>query len=311
MPLRRSRSLELAAAIAIAAAATLAPGAARGQACCAGSSAFSPGRLAMHEDYLVGAAARGAYAFGSFDGRGHYATNPRGSSEVDLEQDVLGAVRVLGDGQVAVLVPFVQTYRQAQSTGSEIGGGIGDVNLAVRWDFLVAGQSTTLPGIGLLAGLTFPTGRPPEEADTPLATSATGIGAFQANAGLAIEQAFGAWLVNVTGIVAKRTPREVQGFRSTLGTQWTFLGALAYAFPNEASLAGVVSYSIEGDATVGGHDVPDSGRRLLRTSVAAAYPLTDRLRLQASVFFDPPLVYVGQNQLTTIGASLGAIVTWH
>jgi hypothetical protein len=307
MPRRRSRFLETVIAVAMA---SFVPAVAHAQACCAGSSALTPGRLALHEDFLAGAIARGAVAFGSFDGRGHYTTNPSGSREIDLEQDVLGAARFLRDGQLSLLVPFVETHRASRSTGSELGGGIGDVNVAARWDFFVAGESRTIPGIGLLAGLTLPTGRAPEDTDTPLATGATGIGAFQVNGGLAVEQSFGPWLFNLTGIVAKRTPRTVQGIRSTLGTQLTFLGGAAYAFSNDASLAAIVSYSIEGDATVSGQEAADSGRRLLRTSAAGAYPFTDHLRLQGSVFFDPPFVFVDQNQLTTVGATLGVIVSW-
>src|SRR5262249_42758942 len=133
MQRRRLRFLELALVVATA---SLVPAVARAQACCAGSSALTPGRLALHEDFLVGAIARGAVAFGSFDGRGHYATNASGSREIDLEQDVLGAARVFRDGQIAVLVPLVETHRATRSTGAETGGGIGDVNLAARWDFL-------------------------------------------------------------------------------------------------------------------------------------------------------------------------------
>lgn len=283
---------------------------ARAQSCCAGSGALTPGRLALHEKALIGAQLRADHAFGSFDGRGHYATNPTGANEQDFEEDVFGAIRFLEDGQAALLVPLVETRRQARGAGSEFGGGIGDVNASARWDFVAAGEHKILPGIGVLAGVTFPTGRPPESAGTPLATGATGIGAWQANVGLAVEQLFGNWLVNVSGIVAKRTPREVQGVRSTLGTQVTALAALAYAFDGDAALAGVVSYTFEGDATVSGTSVPDSGRRQLRVSGAGSYPLSDRLRLQGSLFFDPPIVHVDQNQITTFGLTFAALFSW-
>lgn len=288
----------------------LAPAVAHAQACCAGSSALTPGRLAMHEDFLAGATVRGGVAFGSTDGRGHYATNADGSRELDFEQDVFGAARILHRGQLALLVPFVETHRATRTSGAETGGGIGDVNVAARWDFLTAGESSVVPGIGLLAGLTMPTGRPPEDADTRLATGATGIGAFQVNGGLALEQSFGPWLVNLTGVVAKRTARTVGDLHSTLGTQLTLLAGVVYVFPNDVSLAGIVSYSYEGDATVSGQNASDSGRRLLRTSAAFALPLGDRLRLQGSLFFDPPVVHVDQNQLTTVGATFGVIVSW-
>ncbi len=289
----------------------LAPRVASAQACCAGSGALTPGRLAMHEEALVGAQLRAGDAYGSFDGRGHYGSNPNGTSEYDFEQDAFGAIRFLRHGQGALFVPFVETRRQARGVGSEFGGGIGDVNLAARWDFLDAGDSRVVPGIGALVGVTLPTGTAPEDAKpTPLNTHATGIGAVQGNVGLALEQSFGPWLVNATGIVAKRFPRTAQGVHSSLATQVTLLGGAAYAFPNDAALAAVISYAFEGDATIAGQTAEGSGRRLLRTSVSGVWPFSDRLRGTASFYFDPPIVHVDQNAIPAIGIILGGIFSW-
>src|SRR5689334_7276369 len=105
-----SRSLELLAACATLAC-VLAPHALHAQACCAGASALTPGRLTMHEQALVGALARAAFVPGSFDADGSYVSAPAGSSDVELEQDSFGAVRLLRRGQVALLVPFVEARR--------------------------------------------------------------------------------------------------------------------------------------------------------------------------------------------------------
>jgi hypothetical protein len=310
MPHLKSSSPErLAAALALLAV-TLAPRGASAQACCAGSGALTPGRLAVHEDALVGAQARVADGYGSFDGHGHYNSNPAGTSELDLEEDVFGSIRFLRDGQAAIFVPFVETRRQARGSGSELGGGLGDVNLSARWDFLVAGESRVVPGIGALGGVTFPTGTAPEDTGTPLATGATGVGAVQGNLGLAVEQSWGPWLVNATGIAAKRFPRTAQGVHTALATQVTLLAGAAYAFPNDAALAASLSYAFEGDATVAGQREPDSGRRLLRATVSATWPLSDRLRLTGGVFFDPPIVHVDQNAFPQLGLVLGGIFSW-
>jgi len=172
------------------------------QACCAGAGTVTPGRLALHEIALVGLQAKAATELGSFDAQGRYAGSPAGASELDFEQDLFGAVRVLNRGQVAVLVPLDETRRTAQGL-AEFGGGLGDINLNLRYDFTLAGASLVVPGIAALVGITFPTGRPPDAPDLrPLATGATGVGAYQVNLGLAVEQAFGPWLMNATGIVA-------------------------------------------------------------------------------------------------------------
>src|SRR5580658_11371561 len=223
-------------------------GRAHGQACCAGTGAVTPGRLALHEVALVGTQWKAGDVLGSFDAGSHYTPSPSGASELDLEQDIFGAMRVLGRGQMALLVPFVETRRTSQGL-AEFGGNIGDVNASVRYDFTLAGASTVLPGIAALAGLTLPTGTPPDSPRLePLATGATGIGAYQINAGAAFEQAFGPWLLNATGIVAQRTARTVGStpnqVHERLGSQWTLLVAVAYTFPSEVAIAASASYLV-------------------------------------------------------------------
>ncbi|MDB4934298.1 MAG: hypothetical protein JWP87_1270 [Labilithrix sp.] len=282
------------------------------QACCAGSGAVTPGRLAVHEDALVGLSMRAAHAFGSFDSGGHYSTPPPGSSEQDFEQDAIGALRmpVVDRAQLAVLVPLVETRRTARGNG-EFGGGLGDVNVSARYDFLYAGQHRYVPGIAALVGLTLPTGTPPESATNALATDATGIGAFQGNAGIAVEQLFGSWLVTAYGIVAKRASRTVQGISTTLGTQWTALLAVAYSLPDDYAIAAFASYTGEGTAEVDGTDLAGTSRRVPLVGVTGVVPLSDHFRFQGGFSGNPPIPNLGKNQPATIGLTLTAVYAWY
>ncbi len=282
------------------------PSLARAQACCAGGSAITPGRLEAHETALVGVELRAASVLGSYDSGGHYAGSPSGDTEFDLEQDIFGAVRVLGRGQVALLVPIVETRRQAADL-SRFGGGVGDVNASLRYDFISAGESRYVPGVALLVGVTAPTGTAPESATAPLAVDATGIGAWQTNLALALEQTYGSWFVNATAIVAKRTPR----FGQTLGTQVTLLAAGAYTFDNDMAVALSVSYAFEGDATdSNGNDVSFSSKRLTSVSASYLWPIDDTWRLLGSVFVEPPLSHIGSNQPASSGLTLTVIRSW-
>jgi hypothetical protein len=267
----------------------------------------TPGRLQPHEKALVGAQLRAGDVFGSYYPDGHYAASPSGDSELDLEQDLFGAFRLLRHGQVALLVPLVETLRRTPQDGSHFGGGVGDVNLSARYDFLLAGESEYLPGIALLAGVTFPTGKAVESSTSPLAVDTTGIGAFQGNAALALEQTFGPWLVNATGMVAARTPR----FGETLGTQVTVLAAGAYTFPNDAAVALALSYASEADAwTDNGRDVPLSAKRLMTLSASLLWPIEDAWRLLGGLFLNPPIDSVGGNQPAMGGLTLTVIRSW-
>ena len=292
---------------------SLAPSA-RGQACCAGTGAVTPGRLALHEIALVGLQAKTAGVLGSYDESGRYVPAPAGAREVDLEQDAFAAVRIFERGQVALLVPLVETWRSALGV-SELGGGVGDVNASVRYDFTTAGASRTIPGLAILTGVTLPTGRPPDAPNVgALATGATGVGAYQFNFGAAFEQTFGAWLINATGVVAARTPRTVgsgaTAVRERLAPQWTLLAAGAYTFANDWAAALSASYSVEGDATIDGASVAATSHRALTISLSGVVPLNELWRLQAAASYNPQTSGVGQNQLTSVGGSLTFVHSW-
>jgi hypothetical protein len=248
---------------------------------------------------------RAATVFGSFNQNARYFASPAGDSEYDLEEDVFGAVRVLHRGQVALLVPLVETSRATPSEGSRVGGGIGDVNLSARYDLYPAGQSRYLPGVAVLGGLTFPTGTPVES--THRDVDATGIGAFQGNVALALEQTFGRWFVNATGVVAARTPR----FGETLAPQVTLLSAVAYTFPSDAAVAIACSYALEGDAVAGnGQRVPNTSKRLLTVTVSGLWPINDAWRLLGGLFLTPPFDGLGNSQLVLAGFTITVVRSW-
>jgi hypothetical protein len=280
---------------------------AQAQACCAGGSAVTPARLELHEQALAGMELHAGGALGSYEANGHYVGNPSGDTELDFEEDLFGAVRVLHRGQLALLVPIVETQRQTQINGGHLGGGIGDINASARYDFVVAGESRYFPGIALLAGVTLPTGVAPESATAPLAVDATGIGAWQVNAALALEQTYGPWLINATGIAAKRTAR----FGQTLGTQFTLLVAGAYTFDNDAAIALSGSYAIEGDATnTDGSAVGESSKRLTTLSLSLLWPVGDAWRLFGGLYVEPPVSGLGSNEPSISGLTLTVIRSW-
>jgi hypothetical protein len=308
----------VAAGVASIAAVSLASATARAQACCAGGSAVTPARLGLHEDYLVGAQVKVASVPGAFDDvSGRYAASGTGASEIDLEQDILAAVRLFKRGQLALDVPFVETRRTVPGY-AELGGGIGDVNLGARWDFTLAGASRVIPGIAALAGVTFPSGRAADAAKKPLATDATGIGAFQGTFGLALEQTWGPAYVGVNGLVSFRSPHsqtttsagETTTTTERLAPQGSLVFAAAYVFRNEAVMGLSVAWNAEGNATINGASTPNSGRRQTLVSLLAAVPVTDHWRINASLFATPPWKGWSFDQAASLGLNLVVIRSW-
>jgi hypothetical protein len=276
---------------------------AHAQACCAGSSAITPGRLAVPEDALVGVLVRGQSVVGAHDTSGHYAKSGAGDSELDFEQALIGTLRVLRRAQVSVVVPFVETRRRIAGK-LDTGGGIGDVNLSGRYDFTLAGASKVVPGIALLLGVTLPTGRAPESSTHPFAADATGIGAFQGSLGLAVEQTFGSWLVNVSAFVSQRAARDVMGVHSQLGTLTTLLAAGGYTFDNDVAVALVATYAYQANGRIDGETQPNSGRALTTLTLAGLVPIGDTARIQGGLYLTPPIDHFARDQPTPFGLTL-------
>jgi hypothetical protein len=280
---------------------------ARAQACCAGSGAVTPGRLAVYESALVGTQIKVGSIVGHFSQGGDFIASPAGAHDLEFEQDLFGALRVADRAQVALLVPFVETWRSSAGQ-SETGGGVGDVNASFRYDFTLAGASLSIPGMSALAGITLPTGKPPEE------PSATGTGAYQFNLGLAVEQTFGPWLVNATGVVAQRTARTVGFGTSTihqrLAPQWTALAACAYTFPSDIAVALSFSYAMEGNATIDGVEASGTARRLATVTLSGVLPLNDAWRLQGGFFDDLPISQAGVGLSASAGLTITLVRSW-
>ncbi len=283
------------------------PALAHAQACCAGASAITPARLGLHEQALVGVLVTASTGLGSYDAARTFRATPPGVGELDLRQDVVAALRWLERGQLGVLIPLHASWRRSPTTGAELGGGLGDLSLNLRYDAINNREYRYLPGIALLGGVTLATGRPPESARRPLGSDATGTGATQFSVGLALERSFGDFLLNVTGLASKRTRREVFGVDSELGTHLMALFAVGYTLFEETAVAGVLTYTHEGDARIDGQAVPDTASGRLRVSLAASSTISDAWRLQGAAFIDPPLDGLGRNLPSSVGATLGLI----
>jgi hypothetical protein len=268
----------------------------------------------LHEDALVGTELHGSAVIGEYDDTpghvGQFHGQPGGQGELDFEEDLFGAVRLFERAQVALLLPFVETWRKgnlAQATG----GGIGDMNLSARYDFVRAGESRYVPGIAALAGVTAPTGLPPTSSQAgTLAVDATGTGAWQGNFGLALEQSFGHWLVNATEIFAWRAPFSAQGVEDALAPQWTTLAGVGYVFSNEAALAFFGSFTYEGSPAINGKVFPNGERDVTLFGLSGVYPACQHLRLQSSLFFNPPLSGFGAGQTAAVGLTFTVIWSW-
>jgi hypothetical protein len=285
------------------------PRAAHAQACCVGTGLVNPARLRMFEDRALGFQTRARSVVGAFGDQGSFAASTAGSRDMSFQQDLFGAIRLGPRFQVAGLVPFVATNREAAGI-SGWGAGVGDVAANVRYDLILAGERGRWPGVALLAGLAVPTGRSPDEARDPLATSATGTGSFEGNMGLAIETTFGHGFVAASGWIAQRSGRAVGGVDQSFAPRLSALLAGGYTFKTETTV-GLYAHGVrQGNARDQGGSIAGSAVGLVTAGVAVAIPFWDAWRLAGSLFTDVPISGWGRNQNAGVGSSAALLRYW-
>lgn len=272
------------------------PRAAEAQACCAGAAAGQLGRLALHEEALVGLDLRAFRTQGAFGDDAIFRATE--VEALQFEQSLLATVRLGHPAQLGVVLPLVQSYARTRREAG-FGGGVGDVQLQARYDFTFAGQSLSVPGIALVGGLVLPTGRALEETTHPLGVEATGRGAFRASGGLGLEQSFGAAFAQIVGAFTYDAPRSAGGrtYDARWGTSASFV--LGASLPSELTLALSARHEAE----------PEAPRRGWRFGLAAGLPLAD-WRFQGGVFGDAPFDGFGRNENARLGLHFALMRIW-
>jgi hypothetical protein len=275
------------------------------QACCVGASGLTPGWLTNHERALVGAQLRLSETWSRYPVVGDfYSRNPEHDTRV--ETSLFGTYRVLPRGQVSAFMPLV-TVRRRTLGGTDTQTSFGDLTVVGRYDFIRAGESW-IPGIALLAGTQAPTGRSSEDGTSNFAADVNGIGTWEINGGVSIEQTFGHLVVHATVLAGYRLPNEVLGEEQHLGWRALYLGAVGWVFESDVALMGTLTHTSDGDATLAGEPARDTGFRSTQAAFLVVVPILDTLRLRTSVFTDvPPL---GQNRTALGGTSISLAKTW-
>lgn len=287
-------------------AATVASPTAFAQACCAGTALVSSARLTPHEDLLVGVLAGAGAQLGSLDSTGSFRLNPANTGGADLNQTLVGAVRLLGDGQLSVQVPVVESVRWASGV-NDTGGGLGDLLLSFRYDFVLAGESLKLPGLALLSGVAFPTGRSVDQSKGLLSADATGAGVWQGTLGLAVEQTWHQVFAQASVSVQQSLPRRSPSGLETLGPTFSVGLAGGWVFESGAALAIVARGNTSLPAWVNGLATPNTLRAQASFGFGAALPLGEVWRVQAAMTWQLP---VGANEVTSLSLSLGLLRSW-
>ncbi len=261
----------------------------------------------MHEWLLVGLRASTRTALGNADAEGNLRANPKGTTQWDLRQEAFSTLRASSRGQVGVLVPLVESFRDSATTDAESSVGLGDVEFNARWDFLHASEVPRAAGVALLARAITPTGTAAEAATKPLGSDATGLGAAQFELGVALERAYRAWLFNLLGEIGQRLSRDVSGIETTPGLRWGATLGIGYAWSHRTTTAFVTSIVGEGNSVVDGAQVAHSATRSVDLAFAATHSPNNDWRLRTAFSLQPPIDGLAKNSPLTAGLSLSVV----
>ncbi|MEW5741656.1 MAG: hypothetical protein AB1938_22245 [Myxococcota bacterium] len=281
---------------------------ARASACCMSASVTGIGRLAIWEQAATGVLTAYGHGTGLYTASSQWRNLPEGVREDDLRFDAWALVRLAESWQVTARVPWVVGLKSAGETSSA-GAGFGDVMAGVRWDAIGLGEFAELPGIALMATVTAPTGRRPEQAFDALGATATGRGAWALSAAVAVERAVVPWFLRADAAFTwyfsfqRADTGEWQQFGPGLNVG---LSGGYELKPDVWVLALVVRLDHEWPLRVDGEVLDDSSATALTTSLSTSVKVTPKWTLTGALATDVlGRLGVAQNRPERLTFSLG------
>jgi hypothetical protein len=248
---------------------------------------------------------------GHWDGGGTYI--PSDPNARDREYRVEGRVmgRIGRHFQFGGIVPVLHTTRKTVDSSSS-GGGLGDVTVLTRWDFVKPGGEGAWPGIAATMSLSLPTGRSPFNSKDPSLADVTGAGAYELRPGIALEKNWwtGWYVIAAAGVGFYAPFKSDRDVTIQLGPRMLAFVAVGKSWTNGLGLAGALSYDREAGPRV------DGVRSVLFRARPSAmlfgsYAVDDHWTLIASGQWDLPISGLGREQLAGITVGLGVRRAWN
>jgi hypothetical protein len=284
-------------------------GDAAASACCMSASVTGVGRLAIWEQAATGVLTSYGHGTGLYTANSDWRALPDGVREDDLRFDAWALVRLAEAWQVTARVPWVVGLRSSADGTSSVGAGVGDVMAGERWDALGLGEYAELPGVALMASVTAPTGRRPEQAVDALGASATGRGAWGLSAAVAVEKAVVPWFIRADAAFTYlfAFQRADTGAWQQFGPSLNVGVTGGYELkPDKVVLALAVRVDHEWALRLDGEVLPNSSATALTTALSVSWKVTPKWTLTPALATDVlGRTGVGQNRPERLTFSLG------
>lgn len=275
--------------------------------CCFAASAFGVGRLALWEDWAIGAGTDTTYVWGEFNANGtlNSYSNYR---EIEWRLTPWFLTRLHSRLEVYGKLPLVLNIK-SNDTRTERGFAIGDAGIGL-WitAFLAPPHLTAAPDVRIHVGATLPSGLFADRSRSALLADVTGRGSFVVNAALNLEWVIRVWFVRLESGVSVPLPFQ----RADLGDWQRFGPALSVQLSAGRqltpswTLSGMTGVAYETARTEGGQRVDNSESRVMTAGIFMAYLFAqDHFTFQAGINATLPIAGLSDNQAMRVGLTLG------
>lgn len=274
---------------------TLPASSADAAACCLSSSVFGIGRLAIWETAAFGTLLMGAQDSGRWSNSGQWRTFPSTYTEQEGRADLWAIRRLHERVQVSGRVPWVMGIRSAAGVGQSVGGGMGDILLAGRWDAILAGEFKGWPAVAVTASLMVPTATRAEQATDALGAEVTGRGAWVPGLAVAVEKAVLPWFARVDAGLTLPLSFERTDLLAQQRYGWGWQGGLSAGrelVADRVVLGAQLVMDQEAPYTIDGAPEPNSGSRGLNGGVSLSWRVGEVWTLTASGSSDAPSAWI-------------------
>ena len=269
------------------------------------ATAFGIGRLLIWEDFALGLRTSFSHGLGHFtsDGTYHRYSNYQDES---FTTEAWGMVAISRRASVFARAPAVVVHRSAGSL-SDTGGGLGDIGLGLRHEFVQIGEYMELPAIALTLSLTTPSGRAPDATHGDLGADVTGRGAFAVAAGLSFESTVLPWYVRLDlgTVIPLPFVRDDTGKTQWLGPELDMNWLLGLEVSDGFVWSLGWRFAWHAPVHIDGHPVRASARIDTGLALAAALRLDEHWTLQLACDTHLPIDHLGRNGLARLTSTLG------
>jgi len=279
------------------------PAPARACGTCRGASDTGSAFTAPDERWSLSLGSLARYETGTWDATGRFHAEPSRVSAWDVTGQLALGVRIVRPIELAVMAGAGVARLSAPGLES-VTTGLTDLTLRTRVDVLADDPSQpSRPAVGTWFTVRAPMGS--VGTATPgggtAAVGAFGLGAWEVAVGGDVRRTFAErWQPFLAVEGAVRAPDRSLGVPRALGPRMGIRTGITWFASDVVAFSALADLALEGDAALGGENVPNSWQQRVGVGLAATARVPNGLRFSLATWADVPVDAMGRNGSATL-----------